>query len=133
MAKKNNGPKEKKFKHLTPAEVAEIRQLSTQELLESYMFQTRVIRDVKRQKKDDSSIKKLKEEVKLHRDTTVSDKTRQELKELKDREKEIKTEIDEGIEDQLEEIKELNKDYREKMAPSNEKARLIQAILDARG
>ena len=125
--------KEKKaYKYLTEAEVKEIRQLSSEELLRSYLFQNKAVREIKKRKKEDSGLKTLKDEVKMHRETTVSDKVRAEMKELKDRKKELSMEIDQGIEDQLQEIKDINVDYREEMGPINEKLKLVQAVLDSR-
>ena len=102
---------------------------ATQDLLKEYLIQNKSIRETKRKKKEDSNLKKLKEDVKLHRETTVSDKLRSELKQAKERKKEIETEIDEGIEDELTEIKEINKDYREEAGYAKEKMRVVQAIL----
>lgn len=126
--------KQKKInnKYMTVEEVESVKAMSNQELLKEFLVQNKALRIIKKKKKDDSEIKSLKEEIKKHRETSVSEKTLNELKKLKEQIKEIKTEIDKGIEDLLESLKEKNKDFREDMGYTKERLKLVQFLLDSR-
>lgn len=126
--------KEKKseYKFLRTEEVESLRKLNSQELLKEYLKENKALRIKNKKHKEDSEIKDVKEQIKKHRETTVPEKTQKEVAELKLRLKEIKDEIDEGIEDLKHELKELNKDHNNDKGSSKEKIKIIQTILDSR-
>lgn len=128
--KKKSQKSENKF--LRTEEVEELRKMSSQDLLKNYLKENKALRIKNRKHKEDSEIKDLKEQIKKHRETTVPEKTLKEIAELKARLKEIKDEVDEGIQDLKAELKELNKDHNNDKGASKEKIKLIQSILDGR-
>lgn len=134
MAKFEKEKKDKKnYKYLSDVEVEETNKMSNAQLLKEYLVQNRALRQINKLKKEDPVISELKSKIKTHRETTVSDKTLAEVKKLKDRLKEIKEEIDVGIEEEKEALKEKNNDYKEDKGFAKEKLKLVQLLLDKRG
>jgi len=135
MAKKEPKEKEQRFvknKYLTDTEVLDTQRLSNQELLKEYLVQNKAIRVVQQRKREDTELNSLKKEIKHHRDTSADQKTQDEITQLKARLKEIKLEIDEGIKDLLDQMKQRNLDFKEDMSYAKEKLKLIQMLLDKR-
>ena len=133
MAKFDKEPKKKKTnKYLTEAQVVEIQGMTNQQLLRAYLVHNRLLRKYKKLQKEDPVIIELKEKIKEHRETTVSEQTRDEMKKLKDKLKEIRDEIDVGLEDILQELKDKNTDYKEDKGVALETLKLVQQLLDTR-
>jgi 2',3'-cyclic-nucleotide 2'-phosphodiesterase (5'-nucleotidase family) len=133
--KNEKSPKKQKSNiiHLTQAEVDILHKKTTSDLLKDYLNGQKAIRDISKRKKQDSELNLLKEEIKKHRDEFPDEKMQKEIKKMKERAKEIKAEVDAEIPDQLTDLKQRNKDYRDDMAPVKEKIKLVQKIVDSRG
>lgn len=120
------------YTYLRDEQVEAIRKMSNQELMKEFVKENKSIRILKKKHKEDKEMADLKATVKKHRETTVPEKLQAELNDIKARLKEIKAEIDQGIEDELEEMKELRKDMKNELGFHVEKLKLIQNLIDSR-
>lgn len=126
MARKQK--KEKTYKFLTGDQIEALHKKSDEELLREHLSETKAIKSLARQKKEDPTLSQLKKEIKEHRDKNTPDR----VKELREEIKEIKKEVDEEIPEIIEDKKALEKGYNENIAIHRERADAIQKIIDDR-
>lgn len=127
MAKK---PKKEKspYKYLRPEEVEDLEKASTAELLKMHMTESKNHQAARRQKREDSTLKDLNDQIKKHRDDNMPE----EVKTLRLRIKELKDEVDEEISEIIEDKKALNKGFNDTIKAFGEKVDVILRILAKR-
>jgi predicted transcriptional regulator len=114
------------YKIIRPEQVDELRSKSTDELLKEYLLQNKKIQIVLKQKKDDSKLKEIAGRIKDHRNSSA------ELTEAKEDLKDLKSEVDDEIRDDIEDKKSLEGGYRDEIRGFKETIHAIQSIIDRR-
>ena len=121
-------PKKDKFpyKFIRPDQLDELKRKTDENLLKDHLFESRAILIVNKQKKDDATLKDLKDQVKKHRDAD------EDLKKAKEQVKQAREACDEEIKETIEDKKALESGYREQAGTHKELVKAIQIILEDR-
>lgn len=125
MAKKIKFP----YKYLRPEQLEDLRRMKTDDLIKEHLSESRAVRNLEKQKKEDTTIQDLAASVKEHKEShdLVSDvkKLQEEIKELRDQ---INSEIEEDIKD----LAALRKGWTDTIKASKERAAVILKLLEDR-
>jgi hypothetical protein len=95
-------------------------------LISEYLKDNKSLKFLVQERKDDTNLTQLKQDIKKHRETHLPDK----IKQLKLEIKEIKDEVDDEIRDLLDEKKDVEGGYRDSINSYKEKINLILNLID---
>ena len=123
---------ELKSRLLSEKELSDLEKMSVDQLLKELLKQTKALKMIDKQRRDDVDLLQVKGKIKAHREKSLSTESGQKLTKLKEQIKVIKEEIDAKIPELLNQQKEINKNYREDKAFPKEKLKLINRLLDSK-
>jgi hypothetical protein len=115
-----------KYKYLRPEQIEEFSNMTPELLISEYLKDNKSLKFLVQERKDDTNLTQLKQDIKKHRETHLPDK----IKQLKLEIKEIKDEVDDEIRDLLDEKKDVEGGYRDSINSYKEKINLILNLID---